>query len=183
MNRVCGCSTRPEPKLVPEPGRNSPRVGIPASCSASKELNAIAGESWRRLHHHGVAAHNGGHGHARHEGTREIPRRNHRATPSGMYCMVSRSPAIAPRSQTWSAQGLTRIEFGEINGPAMSASASAQFLPTSKIIQAENSNLRSRRMADTLSSRAARCSAEVRFQLSNAVAAAWTPHQRAHARA
>src|SRR5262249_52657196 len=45
-NLVFGCSTSPAPKLEPDPGQKfTTPSGIPASCSASKNLNAIAGES------------------------------------------------------------------------------------------------------------------------------------------
>ena len=55
---------------------------------------------------------------------------------------------------------------------AISASASAQFLLTSKTSQAQNSNLRSRSTSPTRKSRLARSSTEVRLQLANASSAA-----------
>src|SRR5262249_36656697 len=80
MKRVWGCSTRPAPKLEPEPGQKfTTPSGILASCKTSKNLAAMAGESWERLHDTGVPAEARGCGHARHDRAGKIPRRNHRA--------------------------------------------------------------------------------------------------------
>src|SRR5690242_783363 len=46
MKRVFGCSTKALPKVAPDPGQKlTTPSGMPASCSTSKNLAAIVGES------------------------------------------------------------------------------------------------------------------------------------------
>ena len=175
IKRVFGWATRALPNVVPEPGQKlTTPSGMPAISSNSTNLRAMVGESLDGFSTHRKHRTIRGHGHARHDGARKIPRRNHRTRPQGN---VEQRIALAgqlhwelARDET---QSFARIKLAEVDGFRDVSVGFHQFLLTSKTRQAQNSNfaLACSRSA-TRNSRLARSSTGVRLQDAKACSAA-----------